>query len=167
MANKFDYAVDFYKVYPNKFSEGTLPEPAKNWADPHLMRYNKETDQFEPIICRIEFCTNWEKLGVNCNEVCYLVFDEGNTNSIKYVIYYSLGTDCYDFEVYDWKGHLLVEETESYVTRFFDHYGKPAKEITFKNPESKVFRKTDLGDYFMIQYRDGSSKQIWFNDENN
>jgi hypothetical protein len=43
MTNSFDYAVDFYKVYPNRFSEGTLPGPAKAWADPHLVGYNRDT----------------------------------------------------------------------------------------------------------------------------
>ena len=167
MANSFDYAVNFYKVYPNRFSEGTLPGPAKAWADPHLVRYNKDTDDFEPIVRKVLSCSDWKKIGVAANTDTFLIFDEEDTESVKYVLYYSYGTDCYEFTVYDRKGHRILEESESYVVKFWDFEKSPKKEITFKNPESKVFRKTDMGDYFMIQYRDGNSKQFWFYDENN
>lgn len=168
MSNKFHFAVDAYKVCPNKFSEDNLPEPAKKWADPHLVTRNKDTGEYEPVIRKVKSCTDTEWLGVNINTVCYLVFDWQHTDSVEYVIYYTSTSNDYEFEVYNYTGNCIEEETESYVKKF-NIVGDNTIEryITFKNPESKIFRKMLRGDMLFIEYRDGSSKTIFFEDENN
>lgn len=167
MSNKFDYIVDAYKVYSNHFDTDNLPEPAKNWADPHLVRPNRTTGKFEDIICEVKSCTDTKLLGVPRNTICYLVFDYKDTDEVEYVIYYRIGLDCYDFEVYDKNGFLLSEETESYVKKFWPQGDIICKHITFKNPESKIVAKYLCDDILTLYYRDGSNKTIFFEDENN